>query len=344
MDKRVREMPMRIHYIIPMLLLCLLNGEAYAKKVGDLVDILNPFSIKVSQDIIYISDQYFIYYYSNDKLELLKKIGGKGEGPGEFSVYPSVKILQKNILVYIPFRIASFSKTGELLSEIKYNGFLWNLDFVKGNYVVSHTKYGKDGQINDFTVMDSNFKELKTISSVRMSSASPMKRIKRFLVKPLNKFQCYNGEIYVANRKQEGFFIYVFDHRGNPLRTIKRDYDKIKITPADRKKILDNYKKIPPVKRRWDSLTRIFDYTFPEYFPAIQDFRINDNRIYVKTCKTGLNGIEFVILNLNGKLLGKFFLPDVEEKYFDIDNNKFYYLTENDENEVWELHVINIPF
>ncbi len=93
------------------------TGLIYSGKIEVLKDILKPFMMRVDRNTIYISDQYFVFYYSKDDLKIIKKIGGKGEGPGFFLIEPAIKIYNRKILFYLPFHFAFFSKSGELISE-----------------------------------------------------------------------------------------------------------------------------------------------------------------------------------------------------------------------------------
>jgi hypothetical protein len=49
-----------------------------------------------------------------------------------------------------------------------------------------------------------------------------------------------------------------------------------------------------------------------------------------------------MILDLEGKSLGKVYLPDVKSRLFDIKNDWLYFLMEDEVAEVWELHKAEI--
>jgi hypothetical protein len=89
-------------------------------------------------------------------------------------------------------------------------------------------------------------------------------------------------------------------------------------------------------------------------------FIVADEKIYVLTYKKEKEKSEFVILDLKGKLLKKVFLPfnQSDEWFhyslakatsqasphatFTIKNGKLYQLIENEDKEIWELHITNI--
>ena len=74
--------------------LCLFAAASFGhpEKLGKLNEIVNPFMIRVDRDKAYISDQYYVLFYSLSNLKLLKKVGGKGEGPANFLAYPYIRV------------------------------------------------------------------------------------------------------------------------------------------------------------------------------------------------------------------------------------------------------------
>lgn len=86
---------------------------------------------------------------------------------------------------------------------------------------------------------------------------------------------------------------------------------------------------------------------FKDYFPAIQLFLIDNDKIYIPTYRQQKEDYELFIYGTNGKFLKQVYFPlkyiDVLQPYpFTIKNNILYQLIENDENEVWELHAVEI--
>ncbi len=73
-----------------------------------------------------------------------------------------------------------------------------------------------------------------------------------------------------------------------------------------------------------------------------------DNRIYVQTYKQERDDAEFIILDLKGNILNRILLPlFMEGSLVDRYPNAFYkdtyyYLKDNLERQVWELHRIRL--
>ena len=60
---------------------------SFAEKIAQFPNIYLPMQIRIHDNKLYISEKAWVYIYSLDKIELLKKFGGEGEGPREFKRY-----------------------------------------------------------------------------------------------------------------------------------------------------------------------------------------------------------------------------------------------------------------
>jgi hypothetical protein len=90
---------------------------------------------------------------------------------------------------------------------------------------------------------------------------------------------------------------------------------------------------------------------FPEYLPAIWGLKYHcreeNEELYVLSRKTRDNKKEFLVFNIQGKLLKKIYLPLKEKNVnslfpFDIKDGKLYQLIENGDTEEYELFVTEI--
>ena len=177
------------------------------------------------------------------------------------------------------------------------------------------------------------------------------------LFSDLLNFQVWDNKIFIE-KSPEGFLIDVFDSNGKELYQIKREYEKIKVTDAHKEAALNEIKEDPTIKRRikqfgsWENLLKMMKFTFPEFIPPIQNIEIADGRIYARTFQKKNNTEEYIVMDLAGKMLKKTYIPRVHPpslkdqligvKKAVIRNDKLYYLKENEEQEVWELHVYEI--
>ena len=161
-------------------------------------------------------------------------------------------------------------------------------------------------------------------------------------------FQFYKNKIYITDSNY-GFYIKVFDLNGKPLYSIDKNSEikNLKVTKEYKNNILNFYK-----KNRKKLFNMIKDkYIFYNNYPKIYWSYINDNKIYITTYKVMDGKQELIVLDLKGNIINKTFIPVKSSPhngyisystFYTINNDKFYELIENEENETWELHIIPI--
>ncbi len=320
-----------------------------AKKVAVLDDVSKPFEIKVDAARIYIIEGTTIFVYSLKDYKLLSKFGKKGEGPGEFKVRPNgrVKIYPLDDYIYVASigRVSIFTKNGGFVKEIPASS---GRDFkpVGHKHFISLGDSLGEGKIENgetysaIGLLNSNLKKIKTIFKLLNIQHKGAIRV---YSRSLN-FKSYKKNIYISGKK--GFIINVFDIQGNNLYNIDHKFKKIKITETDKKKVLQWFKKDP----RYNEIQYQYikkHIKFPYYYPAIDELRIKDNKIYVRTFNTNGNNYEFVIFDTRGNYLKTQYIYLERENpvypyVYDIANGYVYQLIEDIENEKWELHINKI--
>lgn len=121
------------------------------------------------------------------------------------------------------------------------------------------------------------------------------------------------------------------------------DIEPLEFTDADREAFFQFLKRYRP-PRMYHLFKRLIQ--FPEYYPAINDFRVSDGKIYILTYKRDRENTrsEFIIMSLDGKLQKRVFLPFVKKSPvhpfpFAVRDGKLYQVVDNDETETWELRI-----
>jgi len=100
------------------------------------------------------------------------------------------------------------------------------------------------------------------------------------------------------------------------------------------------YQTSPDWKNYWNYLKQYL--SFQDYFPAVRDFFIDQDLIYVQTFELEKSRIKWLVFDLNGNLKKEARLP-VIDFYTDhsplhgIRQGLYYYLEENIEEEAWEV-------
>lgn len=85
-----------------------------------------------------------------------------------------------------------------------------------------------------------------------------------------------------------------------------------------------------------------FDRPLMEFVPAINNFWVIDDTIYVKTHDITDTKQKYIIMDLKGNIRKELFLPIVFKEILTFHNNTFYYLEDNEEKENWVLHAVDL--
>ncbi|MGD2090062.1 MAG: hypothetical protein PVH61_28050 [Candidatus Aminicenantes bacterium] len=329
-----------------ILFLFFLSGFHLGAEVVPLPGLINPDSITVDNQHIYITDRETIYVFSVVDFKLKKKFGKEGEGPKEFKINPAgiaklqIDIQPDTIIVNSNSRVSFFTKDGKYLKEVQINS---GNNFKKiGHHYVGYST-SREGKIIYLTInlYDSTFNKLKEIFR------------KEYYVQANKKFNlvklgCGNARRAIYTVYSEKIFIegdeniiHVLNKKGNEEYVIKLDYDRLKVTEKHKKEIVEDLYAIytgPSIQK----LIKEKGY-FPEYFTA-RIFKIADNKIFIPTYKKQNGKNEFIILDLKGNVKEKIYLPLKDRTLllaypYAIRGNKLYQLFDNDETGEWEMHV-----
>ncbi|NIM12466.1 MAG: 6-bladed beta-propeller [Candidatus Aminicenantes bacterium] len=313
----------------------------------------DPQTITVDKERIYITNTPEILIYSVKDYKFLTKFGKKGEGPGEFMFIGPwnmhITVLPKELLVVSQSKISYFTKEGKFLRMLKIDPMVRTFFRVKplgdGYIGVTAEHEGKGAFKFWYYIYDSQFRKQKKLSVVFNRGTDG--KITPITQSPiLSKYEICDNKIFLSESENSKGIIDVYDNQCNKLYAIEQDYEKIEFTKEDEKAYLkrfvtqgekENYER---VKHR---------YVYPKYFPAWQNFVIDNNKIYIQTFKRNKEDTanEFYILDLKGKLIKKVWVP--VEEFFDfaphpytIKDNKIYQLVENLETEQFDLHISKI--
>ena len=325
-----------------LLIILFISAVVHATKIASLPGVYKPLRFTIDDNFLYIPDQNGLSVYSMKNFTFIQKIGSKGEGPGEFKRTPNAIILPDEIVLFSWMKFSRFKKDGSLLMEKRVFPLSLNYIYPLGkHYVFENSLLNEEGcWVNEINIVDQDLKKIKSLySNTRKRETSLGKSVVR-IKSPTASLQCNANNIFLADGIK-GFVIEVFDYNGESVRVIEKDLPKIKIPESFKKKsVEDLLKKYSPGQREKIAKTITFD--FPDYFPAVQDFLVVGDHLYVKTYETGDSREAYIILDTKGNILKKIFLPETHFRSWTVYNNKFYFLKDNEEEEEWELHCIDL--
>lgn len=336
--------------IVLFLILLFTAALSFAVKPVTLPEVLSPRELIIDGDRLYItSRRTAVYMYSTGDFKFIKQFIEKGEGPGEanadhvkLAIYPDFLIAEDH-----RHKLLFLSRNGDYIKEIRTPAKLSHISLLGEHFVAMSMSIDNEAgtQYNAVNLLDKDFNIIRVLhksKTVKLFTSENMRR-KRIIRPVPDYFGCrvYNNRIYVGNTFR-GFSITVYDSAGNELYEINKDYKKIKLPEYRVEKFMKGMKETPS----WENIKRTIHYEFPDYFPAFKIFWVNSGNIYVVTDKLkkekekNNRQRELVVLDLKGKVLKKVFTP--ASNLCATDKNRFYYLQENQEDEVWEIHSVEI--
>lgn len=312
-------------------------------KLAIFPDLVNPQSIRMDQNQIYITDGARICIYSRENYFLSKLFGRPGESHEEFRPRSGtgmrlfVNVQTDDMIISSHERVSVFSKRGEfrkLLDAPYMADFVipFGNKFIVSAYYI-HVGTGKSTQ--HLLLCDKKFDSYKEIAGSHLGGGSakgfggPDRKLHTDLVPEYFGFKVDKNLIYVGHSKK-GFFFEVFDHEGKKLNKIDRDYEKQRVTAEFRTKRMKEIQKKSFFQRYKDHV--VIDEV--EFFPAFSDFSVSGEKIFVYTYLEQQGKQEIVILDLKGELLNRVFVPKADVSF--INEGKYFYLDKNEDGE-WEL-------
>jgi len=336
------------------------SGAAYSgqrERIIALPELESPRQIVVEKRRVYFVDRRDVVVYNLSDGRFLKKIGRLGQGPGEFTMGPSrLSVLGDRLIVKDLRSFECFNLEGIHTGGVKEpdpTGFYPFLP-VGRNFVGFPMLRNDDGSLTapSGRIYDSNLKLKRKFFGELPALPSPPPppgraksggRSDKLLIRDYGDFTVYGDRIYVADSRR-GFSISVFDENGILLREIKHPVDKVKVP----KSFVDEVVKEWKTSKDWQTNYSHINSVVPEYFPALIDFKIDRGRICALTAAKKDDLYEIIVMDLEGKILGREFrfplqpnfeLPFLNGFKYDLEGDKLVWFDYNDAEETYELHI-----
>lgn len=315
-------------------------GTASAEFVAKLPQVMNPFFITIADGRVYIvEDSVAVHIYTLDPkgASFVKTFGRKGQGPGEFGYIYTVRPFKDHLDIPGSFKLGRFSLEGEYLSEIPvtvdaFKGAVYRLG---DGFVVRGVNFDEKGMTTTIRLYDKNFNLVKEIGA----RAASMGFLKINLVADYYAPRVAGDHLYVIDAAKESV-VTVYDRNGVEQKTIQLPLEPVKMTAALKEAI------IKPLKEGWTGPMPWAEYEkrlfFPDRTPGLDYFEVLGGKFVARTYKYVQDKVEFALFDEKGRELGRLDLPFTGRLsngiLFCFYQGRYYYLQENPQEEVWELH------
>jgi hypothetical protein len=321
-----------------------------AKRLAELPEVFQPSVIIVENNQLLISDRTVkLHLYSMKDFKYIKQLTRKGEGPGELKYTPRFIIHHGYIFLYSHSKCMYFSRNGDYDREFIITNIRLNAVYpVKENFVglkpgtnTRNKNYYRDISIYKYT----KGKEFKCEKVVYYLEEPPQKirggKKDYTVINDYLGIIVHDDKIFIGDSSR-GLFVAVFDANGQEINRVNLlEVDKIKITGQYKKEFMERAKRQPS----YNIIKSMYNIIFPEYFPGFYRFAVDNGKVYFLTYLRKDDKREMIVVDLKSKIFRRTFVPWIENDArinFSIENDKFYYIMENEEEEVWELHMVEI--
>ena len=336
---------MKRHLMVCLLLCCTLLPAA-AQLAVRLPGLLNPNSLYVTEDRLYVVDGCSILIFDLMEFKLSKKFGQEGEGPQEFKdAVQTLYFLGDRMLVNSVGKLSTFTRGGDFISETKAPSGSRAGDYCpigNGFAAVQFSTEDRTFYLN-LNLYDSDLRRTKQLLRVK-DDFQPGKYMMAYCQ---NKtFDVFQKRLYVAFDSE--FTIRVFNVSGELEFTIAPEYHRLVMDRAHREAADLYYRTDPYYKKYYDRIKSVL--TFPDRLPAIKSFTFSENTLYVETYRKKDRLTEFHTFSPGGKFLGVRHLPLIEDgeiaysasQLYRIRNGRLYQLVEDEDEEEWVLHMTDL--
>ena len=354
-------MKTRISALLAVLLLALPLG---AERIAELPELVKPTALTFAGGRLYVMDEECVHIYGLNPFRHIRTFGQRGQGPGEFNSPPFVVVEPGRLWVQTMGRLMTFTWEGEFLEDTKlpflYFHFFEPLHRIGENYAGMPLKPQdeKPNIVQVGRIYGPDFKAVKDFYRFGAPMVPPPPRgpgakpdrVEMELISDCIGLGTAEGKIFVGDTRK-GFLIAVFDGNGEPLKEIRLDEPPLKVPESYKDGIWNELRKSP----NWERTRTYFDYKMKDKFPAFSSFKVGDGRIYLTTFASRDGRYEFIVMDLEGRILRRDFVFPFDparrglstvfvptHTQYAVGDGRIYYLTLDEDRAVYTLHSVEI--
>ncbi|MDH4270750.1 MAG: hypothetical protein OEW18_02105 [Candidatus Aminicenantes bacterium] len=305
---------MRKNVLLCLALLTAMNLSAQTTVV--LPELQRPHQIAVDGNDLHIFDEadYSLHVYTISPFAPKLKFGRKGDGPHDFKYLPYVFIQPKTLICTDFTKIIWFSKTGHVLKTIKFSGFQ-DFDLNSEMLLIPVKK--------NFVRITADHDQMKRRVYLLDSSFKTLKQLYEgpFIWSTGSPIDIRTdtvsaqGLVFIADTDK--FLITIFDDQGTLVRSIDKSHD----------------------------VEKVQDHAL------LHQYCVSDGKIYATTYKKEDDKREMLVLDLQGRILRRLFLPLTSIRpmrgvlrydLFTVAQDKLHELVQNKETGKWDLLITDL--
>jgi len=320
--------------------LALSAGTASAELVATLPQVMNPFFITIADGLIYIvEDSVAVHIFTLDPqgVSFVKTFGRVGQGPGEFDYIYTVRPFKDHLDIPGSHKLARFSLDGDYIGEVAvtvgvFKGAVYRLG---DGYVIRDLNINEKGTTTTIRLYDKDFKMVKEIGA--RTASGGLTKIN--LVTDYYAPRVAGERLYVIDAAQDSV-VTVYDRNGVQQKEIRLPLKPFKMTGTLKAAIIKPLKESLRAPLRWEDFEkRLF---FPNQTPGLDYFDVLDRKFVARTYKYRKDKVEFALFDEQGRELQRLDLPFTGRLsngiLFCFYQGRYFFLRENPEEGVWELH------
>lgn len=334
---RIRSLLLRLAVAAALVLTA---GTASAELVAKLSEVLNPFSLTIAGGRIYVVENSVtahIYTLDPKGASFVKTFGREGQGPGEFDFMYVIRAFKDHLDIPGSHKLARFSLDGDYISEVAVTvgGFKGAFYRLGDGYVVRDFNFAENGTTTTIRLYNKDFKLVREIGARTMSQVLMKINMVADYYAP-----CVVGDqVYVINAAQDSV-VTVYDRNGVQQKEIRLPLEPVKMTAALKETIVKPVKESLGRAIHWEDYEkRLF---FPGQTPGLDYFEVVEGKFVARTYKYRQDKVEFAVFDEQGRELRRLDLPFTGRLsngiLFCFYQGRYFYLRENPEEEIWELH------
>ncbi len=341
-----------LRFILVLAAFNLLALYAFSEHVTTPLEVVNPHCLRAADGKFFILENGTVFVYDIKTGKFLKKFGRAGEGPGETRRFPTrgnmLRVDDNSVYIDAKHKIVQFSFNGNIIKEYKKPWKHFVIEPLKGNWVT----------LNRFYQPKKSFETKVTLCSsdlkIKKEYFTHQSNLKDYNLFPDAVNFSVSGDGFFIENSKKGFTIDKYSLDGTHKKTISLDVPAVPVTEKDIEFAYSEIAADPETKAQGGlkNFKKSVNIHIPENFPAIRELSSNNQHLFVMTFKRKKSKSEFYFYEVNGKYLGKTFLP-VEttdafddyltgrlDRYYCFYKSHYFYFKENTEDETWEIHKV----